>query len=215
MRRYLAVPLAGLIALAVAAPALAGPSVANFSGSVDMAQGTWESYAEDTGSFHYGYVAVSREQRSSETFAEFYDYREEYVQCTGADTPDDPEDDSFAAIGSSVWGYGPATLTIGKNNGSATASGTLEATRENFDGCSGEWTVEELADFDFSLALVATSGTIRETGRGSFHVPGEFNSHSSYKAVYREAAGTFTGGDGPQSISGMIGNISWKDHSNG
>ena len=119
------------------------------------------------------------------------------------------------AIGSSVWGDRPATLTIGKNNGSATASGTLEATRENFDGCTGEWTVEELADFDFSLALVATSGTIRETGRGSFHVPGEFNSHSTYKAAYRQATGTFTGGEGPQAVSGMIGNISWRDHSNG
>jgi hypothetical protein len=215
MRRYLALPLAGIIALAVAAPALAGPSVANFSGSVDMAQGTWESYDEDKQAYQFGYVAVSSEQGSSETYAEFNDYREEYVQCTGAATPDDPEDDSFAAVGSRVWGYGPASLTIGKSNSSATASGTLEVTREDFDGCTGEWTVEELADFDFSLDLRATSAAIRETGRGSFHVPGEFNSHSSYKAVYRQAAGTFTGNDGPQTISGMIGTVSWRDHSNG
>ncbi len=53
MRKYLAVPLAGLIALAVAAPALAGPNVGNFSGSVDMAQGTWESYDEDKQSYQW------------------------------------------------------------------------------------------------------------------------------------------------------------------
>lgn len=215
MRRFMAIPMAGLLALTLAGSALAGPSVGNFSGSVDMAQGTWESYDEDKQGYQFGYVAVSREQGASQAFAEFNDYREEYVQCTGADTPDDPEDDSFGAVGSSIWGYGPATLTLGKSNGSATASGTLEVTREDFDGCTGEWTVQELADFDFSLALTATSSAIRETGRGSFHVPGEFNSHSSYKAVYRQAAGTFTGSDGPQSISGMIGNVSWRDHSNG
>jgi len=215
MRRFLAIPLAGLIALAVAAPALAGPNVGNFSGSVDIAQGTWESYDEDAQAFHFGYVSVSREQGASQAFAEFNDYREELVQCTGADTPDDPEDDSFGPVGSIVWGYGPATLTLGKSNGSATASGTLDVTREDFDGCTGEWTVEELADVDFSLSLTATSSTIRETGRGSFHVPGEFNSHSSFKTVYRQAAGTFTGGDGPQSVTGMIGTVSWKDHSNG
>lgn len=215
MRRFMAIPMAGLLALMLAGSALAGPNVGNYSSSVDMAQGSWESYDEDKQGYRFGYVTVSREQGATQAFAEFNDYREELVQCTGADTPDDPEDDSFGAVGSNIWGYGPATLTVGKSNGSATASGTLEVTREDFDGCTGEWTVQELADFDFSLTLTATSATIRETGRGSFHVPGEFNSHSSYKAVYRQAAGTFSGSDGPQSISGMIGSVSWKDHSNG
>ena len=215
MRRFMAIPMAGLLALTLAGSALAGPNVGNFSGSVEIAQGSWESYDEEKQAFQFGYVAVSRDPGATQAFAEFNDYREEYVQCTGANTPDDPEDDSFGAVGSNIWGYGPATLTIGKSNGSATASGTLEVMREDFDGCTGEWTVQELADFDFSLTLAATSATIRETGRGSFHVPGEFNSHSSYKAVYRQAAGTFTGSDGPQSISGMIGTVSWKDHSNG
>ena len=215
MRRFMAIPMAGLLALTLAGSALAGPNVGNFSGSVDIAQGSWESYDEEKQAFQFGYAAVSRDPGTTQAFAEFNDYREEYVQCTGANTPDDPEDDSFGAVGSNIWGYGPATLTIGKSNGSATASGTLEVMREDFDGCTGEWTVQELADFDFSLTLAATSATIRETGRGSFHVPGEFNSHSSYKAVYRQAAGTFTGSDGPQSISGMIGTVSWRDHSNG
>ena len=215
MRRFMAIPMAGLLALMLAGSALAGPNVGNYSSSVDMAQGSWESYDEDKQGYGFGFVTVSREQGATQAFAEFNDYREELVQCTGADTPDDPEDDAFGAVGSNIWGYGPATLAVGKSNGSATASGTLEVTREDFDGCTGEWTVQELADFDFSLTLTATSATIRESGRGSFHVPGEFNSHSSYKAVYRQAAGTFSGNDGPQSISGMIGSVSWKDHSNG
>jgi len=59
------------------------------------------------------------------------------------------------------------------------------------------------------------TATIRESGRGSFHIPGEFNGHSSYKSVYRLADGTFAGGATAQSVSGQIGTFSWTDHSNG
>jgi hypothetical protein len=215
MRKFLALPLAGLLALALAGSAMAGPNVGNYSSSVTIAQASWDSYDDETGTFAYGYVAVSREQGSSEAFAEYGQGSEQYVQCTGIDTPDNPDDDTFGFVFSNVWGYGPASLTIGKNNSSASASGTLDVVREAFNECTGEWSYDELQAIDFSLDLAATSATIRESGRGSFHVPGEFNSHSSYKASYRQAAGTFTGNDGPQSISGMIGTVSWKDHSNG
>jgi hypothetical protein len=210
----MAIPMAGLLALTLAGSALAGPNVGNYSSSLALAQASWDSYDEATGTYGYGYVAVSQQGGSSDAFAEYYQGSEQYVQCTGADTPDNEDDDTFGVIFSNVWGYGPAALTIGKSNSAATASATLDVTREGFNECTGEWTYEGLPDFAFTLDMTATSATIRESGRGSFHLPGEFNSHSSYKAVYRQAAGTFTGSDGPQSISGMIGNISWKDHSN-
>jgi hypothetical protein len=215
MRRFMTIPMAGLFALAVAAPAAAGANVGNFSGSVTMAQANWDAKDEATQTYSYGYIAVSRDQGSSEAFAEYSEYSERYVQCTGAETPDDPDDDTYGAIATSVWGYGSASLAIGKNNGTASASGELSAGREGYNECTGEWTFEELPAFPFSLDLTATSATIRESGRGSFHVPGEFNSHSSYKAVYRYAEGTFEGADGPQSVFGQIGKVSWSDHSNG
>ena len=215
MRKFLALPLAGLLALTLAGSALAGPNVGNYSSSVTIAQASWDSYDDETGTFDYGYVAVSREQGSSEAFAEYSQGSEQYVQCTGAETPDNPDDDTFGLVYSNVWGYGPASLTIGKSNSSASASGTLDVVREAFNECTGEWSSEELPAIAFRIDLAATSATIRESGRGSFHIPGEVNSHSSYKATYRQASGTFTGSDGPQSISGMIGSVSWKDHSNG
>ena len=215
MRRFMAVPLAGLLALTLAGSALAGPNVGNFSSSLAIAQASWDSYDEGTGTFGYGYVAVSQEQGSSEAFAEYNQGSEQYVQCTGAETPDDPNDDRFGVVFSNVWGYGPATLTIGKGNSSASAGATLDVTREGFNECTGEWTYEELPAFAFSLDLAATSATIRESGRSSFHLPGEFNAHSSYKATYRNADGTFSGIDGPQPVLGMIGNVSWREHSNG
>ena len=215
MRRFMTVPLAGLIALAVAGPVAAGPNVGNFSNSATMAQAQWDAYDDATQTYRAGFVAVSREQGSSDVFAEFNQYQEQFVQCSGADTPDEPGDDSFGVIMSNTWGYGPASLAIGRNNSSASAGGTLDAAREDFNECTGEWTYEELADVTFSLDLTATSATVKESGRGSFHLPGEFNSHSSYRATYRFAEGTLDGIDGSQSVSGMIGKVSWMEHTNG
>ena len=139
------------------------------------------------------------QEQGGDSFAEYGQFSAEWVQCTGADTPDDPDDDTFGAVGSNVWGYGPATLAIGKNFGSATASGTLEAGRETFDECTGEYSYEALP----------------ESSRGSFKLPGEYNSHSSYKSIYRFAEGTIDLGAGAQEVYGQIGTVSWKDHSNG
>ena len=77
-------------------------------------------------------MAVSREQGSSEAFAEYNQGNEQYVQCTGAETPDNPDDDTFGVVFSNVWGYGPAALTIGKSNSAASASGTLDVVPRGF-----------------------------------------------------------------------------------
>ena len=215
MRRFMTVPLAGLIALAVAGPVAAGPNVGNFSNSATIAQASWDGYDEATETYRSGFVAVSKEQGSSQAFAEYSQYQEQFVQCTGADTPDDPDDDSFGVISSNTWGYGPASLAVARNYSSASADGTLDAAREDFNECTGEWTYEELPDLAFSLDLTATSATVKESGRGSFHLPGEFNSHSSYKAAYRFAEGTLDGIDGSQAVSGMIGKVTWMEHTNG
>ena len=215
MRRFMTVPLAGLVALAVAAPVAAGPNVGNYSSSLTMAQATWDSWDEATGAYSSGYIAISQEQGSPDAFAEYSSYSQQYVQCTGEETPENPDDDTFGVVGSNTWGWGPASLTTGKNFGSASASGDLSIGREQFNECTGEWTFEELPGVQFDLDLTATSGTIRESSRGSFHLPGEFNSHSSYKATYRYADGTLSGIDGTQSVSGLIGKVSWMDHANG
>jgi hypothetical protein len=224
MRRFMVVPLAGLLVLGAAAPVLAGPNVGNLSGSATVAQGGWDSYDEATETYESGYIVVAKDSSSSETYAEYSQSTETQVQCTGADTPDDPSDDTFASNSTFRYGYGNATLTIGKKGALATASGTLSVSEGSFDGCTGEETYApkdttggggEAVDVPFTLSLTATSGTIRETGRGSFKLPGTFNSHSSYKATYRLAAGSFDAGNGAQAVTGQFGTVSWTDHSNG
>ena len=214
MRRFMAVPMAGLLALTLAASALAGPNVGNFSGSLTLAQANWDSWDDASQTYSSGYVAVGEDQNGN-VFAEYSEFSQQYVQCTGADTPDNPDDDTFGAIGSSVWGYGSPSMAITKNFASATASGTLEASRETFNECTGEYGYEGLPALAFSLDLTATSAAVKESGRGSFHLPGEFNSHSSYKATYRFAEGTVDVGGSVHDVYGQIGKISWMDHSNG
>ncbi|HEX5823987.1 MAG TPA: hypothetical protein VFY18_05935 [Candidatus Limnocylindrales bacterium] len=224
MRTFMVVPLAGLLVLGAAAPVLAAPNVGNFGGSATVAQGGWDSYDEATETFESGYVVVARDSGSSETYAEYSQYTEVTVQCTGADTPADETDDTWASNSSFRYGYGTATLTIGKKGALATASGTLSVSEGTFDGCTGEETYApkdttggggESVDVPFSLSLTATSGTIKESGRSSFKLPGQFNSHSSYKSTYRLAEGTFEAGNGTQAVSGQFGTVSWMDHSNG
>jgi hypothetical protein len=216
MRKFMVVPMAGLLLLAAAAPALAGPNVGNASGSTVVAQGSWESFDETTQTYTYGYISVGRDSESPGVQAQYEQHEEQYGQCTGADTPDDPDDDSYGAIVTSVWGYSDdASLTVARNNSAATAGGTLTAARDSYIECTGEGTKDESSPIEFTLGLTATSDTIRESGRGSFHIPGEVNLHSSYKAVYRMAEGTFDGPNGEQAVAGMIGKVSWMDHGNG
>ena len=215
MRKLLVFPLAGVLALAVAAPAFAGANVSNTSGSVTIAQGNWESWDDATQTYRYGYVAVSQ-YTSGETFAEYSSSSQQFVQCTGADTPDNPDDDTFGTVGTDSWGYGPASLAITRGMASAAASGSLDIGTASYNECTGEY---DKGGFEsstaFSLDLTATSALIKESGRGSFHVPSEFNGHSSYRSTYRYAAGTFDAGDGPQTVDGIIGKVSWTDHANG
>jgi hypothetical protein len=214
MRTFLTVPMAGLLVLAVAAPVAAGPNVGNYSSSVTIAQANWGSFDEATGAYSYGYLAVSREQGSSDAFAEFNQYSEREIQCTGADTPD-PDDDSFGTTYTNSWGFGLASLSVDGRFASATASGTLEIYSEAFDGCTDAYSSEELPALSFALDLTATSGTIRESGRGTFHLPGEVNNHSSYKATYRLAEGSLAGVDGADDLFGQIGKVTWTEHTNG
>jgi hypothetical protein len=181
---------------------------------VTIAQAGWDSSDKDTGAYVSGYIAVVHEAGSTLTTAEYQQFSERTVQCSGANTPNDPTDDTYAPVDTFVYGYGDATLAIGRSNASATAAGTLTMSSDTFDGCTGNETYVDLPALPFTLGLTATSSTIRESGRGSFHIPGQFNNHSSYKAVYRQAEGTFAG-DTPQSVYGQIGTFSWSDHSNG
>src|SRR4029453_9064486 len=128
MRRFLTIPAAGVLALALAVPAMAGANVGNTSGSTTIAQGSWGTFDDSTGTYRYGYVAVSRDGAGGPAYVEYGSssggesphtgggaadveygsYSERKVQCTGAETPNDPDDDTYGGAYSNDYGYGDA-----------------------------------------------------------------------------------------------------------
>lgn len=210
MRKFMVLPMAALLVLAVAAPASAGPNVANFSRSALTAQGSW--YSDAGGVDTYGSIYGWQDAGASSAFVEFFEESGQYVDCT----PADDTDESYGFQGQRRFGYGEGTMTIGRGSADAHVSGTLETYTTVVDECAGVYTESPGAAVAVSLDLVATGSKIMERGTWSFKIPGEYNSHSSYSTTYRPAAGTATIGAGPEiDVDGGIGKVSWRDHSNG
>jgi hypothetical protein len=202
------IPMAGLLALAVAAPVAAGPNVGNSSGSATTAQGSWYSEAGDGST--YGYVSAWQDPGSSETYVDFWEETGEYVDCT----PGDPNDELYGFHGTYRYGGGPGTLSVGKGFGSASASGVLDVETATVDDCAGTFD-SSYDQIEVTFDLVATGTKIMEKGTGSFKIPAEFNSHYSYSSTYRNAAGTASIGGDEIAVDGGIGKVSWREHSNG
>lgn len=215
MRRFMMIPLTGLLGLALAAPVSAGANVGNSSGSLTLAQGSWSIPNPETEADRQGSITVGQDSSGEAPFVQYSESSEAWVQCTGADTPDDPDDDTFGFVANYVEGFGTADLRVSRSFSSAQAEGVLQLFRSTFNECLGEKTAEELGSVPFALDLVSTSGVVRESGFGRFQIPGEYNAHSSYRAAYSEAAGTLELGATTIELTGQIGKVSWTDHVNG
>lgn len=209
MRKFMVLPAAALLALAIAAPVSAGANVANTSGSAVTAQGSWESNAG--GVETYGGLYAWQDSGSSSAYLEFFEQVGEYVDCT----PADDTDDFYGFQGQYRYGYGDGTLKVGRGSADAQASGTLEVMTTDVDDCAGIYDETTVGAVAVSLDLVANGPRIMERGTWSFRIPSRFNSHSSYSTTARSAAGTATIGGSSITVDGGIGKISWRDHGNG
>ncbi len=208
MRRFAIIVMAGIMALAVAAPVSAGANVYNSSSSALTAQGSW--YTEGADGYTFGYVAAWK-QGSSSPFMELYTETGNWVDCT----PGDPTDDFYGFVGSFQFGYGDATLTIGRTYGSANATATFDVYGADVDQCADTWIETSTPGVQVSLALTATGPKVMQRGTWSFKIPSQFNSHSSYSSTYRMASGTATIDGASMSVDGGIGKVTWRDHYNG
>ncbi len=210
MRKFMVLPTAALLALAIAAPVSAGANVSNTSQSAVAAQGSW--YSNAGGVDTYGSVNAWQDSGSPTAFVELYEESGQYVDCTPADSTDD----YFGFQGQSRYGYGDGSLTIGRGQADAHASGTLEISTAVIDDCAGTYSESTVSGVAVSLDLVANGPKIMERGTWSFKIPSQFNTHSSYSTTARSAAGTARIGDAPAfAVDGRIGKISWRDHGNG
>jgi hypothetical protein len=209
----IALGLASILALVVAAPAVAGPNVANISGGATVAQVDW---AYDDGDTFVGGYLVAAEETRADPVVEYFLYTETIVQCAGAETAEDPTDDVWDFYSVVESGFGPAaTFAIGKSYSSATATAVLTIAIDAFDGCVGEVTSTIREDVPVRLEVVGTSPLIRESGHGSFHIPSDINAHGSFKQTYRLGTGVAQIADRTIAGDGVLGELSWRDHSNG
>lgn len=209
MRKFMVMPIAALLALTIAAPVSAGANVTNSSQSAMTAQGSWSSAAG--GVETYGSVWAWQDAGSPSAYLEFFEGSGAYVDCT----PADDTDESFGFQGQYRYGFGEGTLTVGRGMGDAQAAGTVEVYTTVIDDCAGTYQESQEGGLAISLDLTATGAKVMERGTWSFHIPSEFNSHSSYTTTYRTAAGTATIGGDEVAVDGGIGKVSWRDHSNG
>lgn len=210
MRKLIVLPMAALLALAVAAPVSAGPNVSNSSGSAVTAQGSW--YSEAGGVETYGGLYAWQDSGATSAYMEYFEQVGAYVDCT----PADQTDEFYGFQGEYRSGYGEGTLSIGRGYADAQASGTLTTFATAVDDCTGDYVESPGGTVAVSLDLVANGPKMMERGTSSFKIPGQFNSHSSYSATSRIATGTATIGDGPEmAVDGRIGKVSWRDHGNG
>ena len=109
MRKFMVVPMAGLLALGIAAPAAAAPNVSNTSGTGQSVYGEWSS-------------AVGRDTSRSASISAYGSYAEVYqesgtwVECAPGDEPPPdkgaiaydttPGDGGYGFVGTRTFGYG-------------------------------------------------------------------------------------------------------------
>ena len=222
MRKLMVLPLAGLLALGVVGPVAAAPNVSNTSGSGESIYGEWSSDGT------YGYVSVGQDSQYG-GFADIYQESGTWVECDpgaaglGKDTPSTqdttPGEGDYGFVGTRTWGYSESvTVDLSRRLDSGRATGSIELYTATVDECAGEYAddaVPQVVTLDVSVTATGPLASFRD--HGSYKVPSQFNSHSSYRGKERAASGTVSAGtsiDATFSYAGMT-QATWSDHTNG
>ena len=218
MRRFMVLPLVGLLTLTIAGPAMAGPNVSNTSGGGEAIYGEW--YGEGT----YGYVFAGQETGYG-GFVDVYQETGGWVLCDastgGPGKPgaeDTPGDEFYGFVGTRTWGYGfDIQVDVSRRLDTGTASGSIELYTETVDECNGIYggnAVAEVGTITVSATGVGSLATFR--GSGAYQIPSEFNGHSNYRGSERQAAGTVVAGGAIDATFdwAYMSRVSWTTHVN-
>jgi hypothetical protein len=214
MRKFMVLPMAGLLALAVAAPAAAAPNVSNSSGGGDTIYGEWYT---DQG---YGYVMLGQE--AGYGFGEIYQEIGEWVECApagdGGIVPKDttPGDGGYGFVGTRIWGYSKEdiTVTLSRRLETGSGSGTMELYTETVDECAGiDEGASETVSIDVSVTGIGSLASFRNSG--VYKIPSEFNAHQNLRGKERAASGSVVAGSIDQSFdSASMSRVTWTEHVN-
>lgn len=222
MRRLMVVPVAAVLTLAVAAPAMAGPNVSNTSGGGEAIYGEW--YGEGT----FGYVSAGEESGYG-GFADLYQESGEWVLCdtasgvgAGGDgnpvAEDTPGDGSYGFVGTRTWGYGyDITVDLSRRLETGTATGSVELYTETVDECNGIYGGEPVVEVGtINVTATGAGPLVSFRGSGAYKIPSEFNGHENYRGSERQASGSVVAGNAIDATFdwGYMTRVSWTTHVN-
>ena len=200
MRKVAVLPMAGLLVLAIAAPASAGANVQNTSGSATVINAEWYS----GGSSGYAYFT----QTEYGPWAEFYDEAGTWLAC-------DDFGESFGFVGTRMYGWGDdLTIVVDSRLDHGSVTGTLYAFTETVNECTGEYGGTKEGTIAVSAELDGVGEAVRFRDTGRFNIPGEFQSHSTQSGKQRTATGTIDFAEaGTRTLDGgVLASIRWRDH---
>ena len=221
MRRFMVLPLAGLLALTIAGPALAGPNVSNTSGGGETIYGEWSS--EGT----WGYVFLG-EETGYGAFGEIYQESGTWILCEpvasggavkGQPSTQDttPGEETYGFVGTRTYGYGyDLEITLSRRLETGSATGTVELFTETVDECAG---ISDGGSFDIASINVTATGVgslASFRGSGSYKIPSQFNGHDSYRGTERQASGSVVAGSSINATLdwGYMSKVTWTTHVN-
>lgn len=216
MGRFLVLPLAGLLALAAAAPVAAGANVRNDSGSFREAYGTWGSFDEGPELETYGEFFVVQTADGG-----YLEYLSEstgtYVECAGGEIgKDDTGGEYYGFVGTRTFAWGETSLSLTRRLTDGSATGSIQFETSTIDECAGVWDVTASGDATLDLQLTGVGDLVSFKTSDSVKIPGSLNGHSTYKGIQREASGTIDFGLGSRTLDdAAMASVTWTDHCNG
>jgi len=220
MRKFMVVPMAGLLTLGIAAPAATAPNVSNASGTGQSIYGEWSS---DGGS---GYVSVGVDSAYG-AYAEIYQESGTWVECApGNEPPPDkgaiaydttPGDGGYGFVGTRTWGYGAdIELDLSRKLDTGRATGTIELFNQTVDDCTGvsEDGPTEVGALDLKVTGTGSVASFRDSQ--FYKLPSEFNGHATYRGRERQATGSLVAG-GSIEVGldpAYMSEVTWSEHTN-
>lgn len=221
MRKFMVLPMAALLALTIAGPAMAGPNVSNTSGTGESIYGEWSS--EGT----YGYV-IAGEESGNGGFVDIYQESGRWVLCptapaggkgaTPAPADTAPGDEFYGFVGTRTWGNGyDIQVALSRRLDTGSATGTVELYTETVDECEGIYggdAVAEVGSLSINVTGVGPLASFR--GSSTYKIPSQFNGHSNYRGKERQASGSVVAGSSIDATLGWgyMSKVTWTEHVN-
>ncbi len=224
MRRMITVALVAFSLVALAMPAATAKTVSNTNDSVVIVEGGWSSgeWGDEEVSWGFAGAQLYKGKKVGELY--FFENHGTLTWCPA--DPDDPDDDYLGYEWTSRDGWGPVTVDVGKSYTTGSAVGTAEVWTYTYSDCDwwGEAAAlaapnngggEPVETVEIIIVMTGAGPLVKESGKYSFHIPGEYNEHGSNRSTYREATGEVTV-DGMVMLAdwGRIGQYVWKSHVN-